>query len=209
MYSGGRGYFDALSLFFQQSSSCVALQNTNWLILGLDTAYVDFNLSPAQVQWITQMIAAAGTRKVILCSHHQPFSSLDDQGRTCRPRSGRCSTRNASRPGFGDTNTGSSFTSRTRRGREGAVHRPRRFSVGSRHAAWRGGDLYHWIHLKQRPHAPEAMLFDGPNFWVTAAPDKYSPHGFVFLELDSANTWETYRTPDNRDRAAVEVVRAR
>ena len=41
------------------------------------------------------------------------------------------------------------------------------------------------------------MLFDGPNFWVTAAPDKYSPHGFVFLELDGANAWETYRTPDN------------
>jgi predicted phosphodiesterase len=80
MYSGGIGYFNALTSFFKQSSSCVALQNTNWLLLGLDTSYEDFAISATQLAWINKMIAAAGTRKVILCSHHQPFSALDDQG---------------------------------------------------------------------------------------------------------------------------------
>jgi hypothetical protein len=41
------------------------------------------------------------------------------------------------------------------------------------------------------------MLLDGPNFWVTAAPSQYSPHGFVVLELDGKDAWEAYRTPDN------------
>ena len=80
MYSGGQGYFEALASFFKQSSSCIALQNTNWLILGMDTAYVDFDLDPIQVDWVKRMIAGAGTRRVILLSHHQPFSALDDQG---------------------------------------------------------------------------------------------------------------------------------
>ena len=198
MYSGGRGYFDALSLFFQQSSSCVALQNTNWLILGLDTAYVDFDLSPAQVQWITQMIAAAGTRKVILCSHHQPFSSLDDQGPNLQAALGPLLDSQRIEAWFwGHEHRLVVYEPHPTWGVKGRCIGHGGFPSDRDTRLGAGGDLYHWIHLKQRPHAPEAMLFDGPNFWVTAAPDKYSPHGFVFLELDGANAWETYRTPDN------------
>jgi hypothetical protein len=32
---------------------------------------------------------------------------------------------------------------------------------------------------------------------VTLNPNQYSPNGFLFLEFDGANAWETYRTPDN------------
>jgi hypothetical protein len=60
-----------------------------------------------------------------------------------------------------------------------------------------GGDIYKWIHLHARPHAPEALSLDGPNFWVIANPNQYGPRGYLFLELDGANAWETYRTPDN------------
>src|SRR5258708_23211835 len=67
MYSGGKGYFEALTSFFGQSSSCIALQNTNWLILGLDTAYNDFDLDGAQVAWVKSMVAAAESRNAILC----------------------------------------------------------------------------------------------------------------------------------------------
>src|SRR5204863_419416 len=54
MYSGGAGYFAALTSVFHQSSSCVALQNTNWLLLGLDTSYVDFDIEGPQVDWINR-----------------------------------------------------------------------------------------------------------------------------------------------------------
>jgi hypothetical protein len=59
------------------------------------------------------------------------------------------------------------------------------------------GSVYKWIQLHSRPFAPEALLLDGPNFWITADPMEYSPHGYVFLELDGRRAWETYRTPDN------------
>src|SRR5216684_4276495 len=81
MYSGGVGYFRALAGFFKQPASCFAMQNANWILVGLDTAYKDFDLAPDQVAWLKRIVAAAGPqRKLILFSHHQPFSQLDDQG---------------------------------------------------------------------------------------------------------------------------------
>jgi len=89
MYSGGKAYFDVALPFLRQTSSCVAYQNDNWLLIGLDTAYIDNNLDEPdkngvnkteQVAWVQGLIAGAGNRKVILFSHHQPFSQLDKQG---------------------------------------------------------------------------------------------------------------------------------
>ena len=71
MYSGGSGYFQALNDFFQQPASCFAMQNSNWILVGLDTAYVDFDLDKDQVAWLTRIVNAAGTRKLILFSHHR------------------------------------------------------------------------------------------------------------------------------------------
>ena len=116
MYSGGQGYFAALGSFFHQSSSCVALQNTNWLILGLDTSYDDFNVAPLQVDWINAMIKAAGTRKVILCSHHQPFSALDDQGPKLQAALGLLLEAGRIEAWFWATNIGWSCMSRIRSG---------------------------------------------------------------------------------------------
>jgi hypothetical protein len=176
------------------------MQTANWLILGLDTAYNDFDIDHAQAEWAKQMVAGAGTRKVILCSHHQPFSALEkDQGPNLyralhelldarcieawfwghehrlvvyEPHltwgvKGRC-IGHGGFPAFRDTQIGGV-----------------------------GGGVYHWIHLQPRPNAPQALLFDGPNFWVQAAPNQYSPHGYVFLELEGPKAWETYRTPNN------------
>ena len=64
-------------------------------------------------------------------------------------------------------------------------------SIGGR------GMNYQWIHIQPRPHAPEGLVLDGPNFWVTSAPDQYSPHGYVFLEFEGDKLFETYRTADN------------
>ncbi len=198
MYSGGVGYFDALDTFFKQSSSCVALQNTNWLILGLDTAYTDFAIDPAQLAWINKMIAAAGTRKVILCSHHQPFSSLDDQGPNLQAALGPLLDAQRIEAWFwGHEHRLVIYEPHPKWGVKGRCIGHGGFPGFRDTAIGAHGNIYNWIHLHQRPHAPEAMLLDGPNFWVTAAPDQYSPHGFVVLELDGPTAWEAYRTPDN------------
>lgn len=198
MYSGGRGYFEALAAFFKQSSSCIALQNTNWLLLGLDTAYVDFDLDSRQVAWVKRMIAGAGTRRVILCSHHQPFSALDDQGPMLQAKlldvleSGRIA-------GWfwGHEHRLVVYEPHSTWGLKGRCIGHGGFPASRDVSLGAGGNDYKWIHMRARPHAPEALLLDGPNFWVTTAPDQYGPHGYLFLELDGAKAWETYRTPDN------------
>jgi hypothetical protein len=198
MYSGGKGYFSALATFFNQSSSCVALQNTNWLLLGLDTAYEDFAISQQQSDWIKNMIAAAGTRKVILCSHHQPFSALDAQGPNLQSALGTLLDAQRIEAWFwGHEHRLVVYEPHSKWGVKGRCIGHGGFPAFRDTDVGGKGDIYQWIHLQQRPHAPEAMLFDGPNFWITAAPEEYSPHGYVFLEFDGARVWETYRTPDN------------
>jgi hypothetical protein len=80
MYSGGFAYFEDILPKFKQPSSYFALQNTHWLLVGLDTAHTDHALDNQQVVWLKSVVQKAGPRKVILFSHHQPFSRLDKQG---------------------------------------------------------------------------------------------------------------------------------
>jgi hypothetical protein len=77
MYSGGHGLFDVTLASFGQPSTCFALVNANWLILGLDTAYQDADISEQQILWATRMARRYDNRAVILCSHHQAWSRFD------------------------------------------------------------------------------------------------------------------------------------
>jgi hypothetical protein len=93
MYSGAHAYFGELLPEFDQPSSCFAIENDHWLLLGLDSGYKtskreifwppDNDLYPGQLAWLTGQIERAGEHKaVILLSHHQPFSYFDRQGPT-------------------------------------------------------------------------------------------------------------------------------
>ncbi len=94
MYSGGQGYFNvalANEKFAKQGPySYFALANDDWVILGLDSAYVathfylDGSLNAPQLSWLAELVAAGtlkrkdGTRKrVIVLTHHQ---GLDPDG---------------------------------------------------------------------------------------------------------------------------------
>jgi hypothetical protein len=198
MYSGGKGYFDALQSFFGQSSSCFAMQNAGWLILGLDTSYQDFDLDAGQVAWVKKMVAAAGTRQVILCSHHQPFSALDDQGPKLQVALSDLLEKQRITAWFwGHEHRLVVYEPHQKWGVKGRCVGHGGFPAFRDTDIGAGGAVYKWIHMQSRPHAPEALLLDGPNFWVTEKPTEYSPHGFLFLEFDGAKAWETYRTPDN------------
>jgi len=80
MYSGGQGYFDVLlgdSRFNRQAqSSFFSLVNKNWKILGLDTSWEDATLCDPQPSWIEDEIRNE-KRRVMLLSHHQPFSAYE------------------------------------------------------------------------------------------------------------------------------------
>ncbi len=61
-------------------ASYFALQNDHWVLVGLDSAYVDHDLAGDQVAWLEKIVENAGDRKVVLFSHHQPYSLFDSQG---------------------------------------------------------------------------------------------------------------------------------
>jgi len=82
MYSGAKPYFDAINgapFGKQNGCSFFALENTNWVIVGLDSAYfspeaglyMDGSLGPAggtQVIFLQQQVAKG--KKVIVLTHH-------------------------------------------------------------------------------------------------------------------------------------------
>jgi hypothetical protein len=96
-YSGGQGFYNILPQINLgaahgqiQENSFFCLQNDSWQLEGMDTGYNDHDLlkvaddttklRPDEAAWHEQQLAAAGTRKVILLSHHQLFSAFQTIG---------------------------------------------------------------------------------------------------------------------------------
>jgi len=88
MFTGGAGLFEFLSkdTRFGRQKGCTwfTLESPHWLIFGLDTAYESEGLkgdkgglAAPQGQWIIEQMARAPEKKVILLSHHQPFSAWE------------------------------------------------------------------------------------------------------------------------------------
>lgn len=77
MYSGGYGYFDTILPQFKQPASYFSLANQNWRFIGLDTGYVEHDLTPPQVDWLTSQFQGNNPRTILL-SHHQLFSAYEN-----------------------------------------------------------------------------------------------------------------------------------
>jgi Calcineurin-like phosphoesterase len=78
MYSGGHGYFGYLlrdpRFAAQNGSSYFCLQNGDWQLLGLDSAYHDEDLAGEQGEWVARK-QMDSDRKTMLFTHHEPFSA--------------------------------------------------------------------------------------------------------------------------------------
>jgi hypothetical protein len=198
MYSGGKGYFQALSSFFQQPASCFALQNSNWILICLDTAYNDFNLDEKQVAWVKGIVKAAGNRKLILFTHHQPFSQLDDQGPNLQiALADLLNTQRIHAWFWGHEHRLVLYDPHPTWGFKGRCIGHGGFPAFRDDLPDADGNVYQWLILPALPQAPRAQLLDGPNFWIPQDPEGFSPHGFVVLDFDGGTVWETYRVPNN------------
>lgn len=198
MYSGGKGYFEALSGFFQQPASCFALQNSKWLLVCLDTAYQDFNLDEKQVAWVKSMVNAAGTRKLILFSHHQPFSQLDAQGPNLQVALADLLNKQRIHAWFwGHEHRLVLYDAHHAWGFKGRCIGNAGFPAFRDDLPDAHGNLYQFLNLAAQPQAPKAQLFDGPNFWIPQDTEAFGPHGYVVLDFDDDTVWETYRVPNN------------
>lgn len=86
MYDGGFGLFDVAYKVFNKNvdtgqptnTSYFALQNLNWILVGLDSAYyasqedmyMTGNLNQGQIDWLKQVADQTGDRKIIVLTHH-------------------------------------------------------------------------------------------------------------------------------------------
>lgn len=85
MMARGTGLFHVLLPRIKQATTWWALQNANWVILGLDTGYNSASLFhrdaalPKQcVEWVRSHRGLLLGRAIILLTHHQPISAFDD-----------------------------------------------------------------------------------------------------------------------------------
>jgi len=74
MYTGGYAYFDQTLPAFGQGSSYFAMANDDWLLVFLDTAYVDHDIDPEQLGWVNSVVGASVSGE--FCSSHTTSCSL-------------------------------------------------------------------------------------------------------------------------------------
>lgn len=203
MYTGGHAYFKQTLKKFKQAASHFALQNDHWIFVGLDTAYEDKDLAKNQVAWLTNIVAGAGGRRVILFSHHQPFSWLEEQ----HPKmTGKLGELLKNKKIFGWY--------------WGHEHR---CVLYDKHEEWgligrcvgHGGYPYfrkdwetlgakkmkgnsNWRVLTKRNFAPGGIVLDGFNPFIDKddRPDRYGPQGYMTLEFDGPRLNEIVHAPD-------------
>lgn len=199
MYSGGYGYFDHILPAFKQTSSYFAFQNDHWLLVGLDTGYSEHELHGSQVTWLLELVREAGNRRVVLFTHHQPYSLYETQGaKLVAQLAPLLEARRIHAWYWGHEH-------------RCVVHDP--------HPLWglRGRCVGHsgfpyfrdrfsnplaepgWQSLTGKNLVPGARVLDGPNRYVDGKADKYGPNGYVVLEFDDRDLRERYLTPDGAE----------
>ncbi|HEV7891672.1 MAG TPA: hypothetical protein VGP08_13610 [Pyrinomonadaceae bacterium] len=203
MYTGGHAYFKKTLKQFEQKASYFAFQNDHWIFVGLDTGYEDKDLARNQAQWLREIAKNRGSRKLILFSHHQPLSWLEEQ----HPKmTGK----------IGDILTGGHVFAWY----WGHEHR---CVLYDRHDPWfmhgrcvgHGGYPYfrkpwadmggkvdpenkNWVLLGKKNFAPGGRAVDGPNPFIGDGddPNRYGPQGYMSVEFSGPHINEVVHLPD-------------
>jgi hypothetical protein len=205
MYSGGFAYFDDILPEFGQQSSYFALQNAHWLLVGLDTAYVDHDMDETQVDWLRTVIRNAGARRIVLFSHQQLFSQLDVQGPKLQTAlADILATKAVAAWYWGhehecviyDRHPTFGFLARCLG--NGGIPSPRKSKVRDA-TAERIVAGVSWKRLAATAAAPSCLVLDGCNPYIKGEEDRFGPHGYMTLELSGATLTERVFLPDGTE----------
>ncbi|WP_321800936.1 metallophosphoesterase family protein [Caballeronia sp. J97] len=83
MFSQGAGYFGHLlkdaRFSGHRGSSYFSLESDHWQLLGLDSAFEDGTLAGEQFEWVEHRQKTLPNKKLILLTHHQPFSAFESE----------------------------------------------------------------------------------------------------------------------------------
>ncbi|MFQ5823535.1 MAG: metallophosphoesterase family protein [bacterium] len=201
MYSGGHGYFKKTLPTFGQSSSYFAFQNDYWTIIGLDTGYEDHDLDNEQVKWLNEVIGQAQDRKVILSSHHQPYSHISGQGPKLIEKLGNLLNAkkifawywgHEHRCVLYDQHPIYGFYGRCI-GHSGMPYA--RKKVSHIPIAEKDKDI-EWRRMEAKNMVPGALFLDGPNRYIKKKEKKYGPNGYITLEFEDEHLNEVLHEPD-------------
>jgi hypothetical protein len=213
MYSGGEGYFDRTLPAFHQPSSCFAVENDHFLLVGLDTGYRDNDLTPDQAPWLTRLVerAEARNQKVILFSHHQPYSAFEGRGdKIVEKLLPLLSSRRIFAWYWGHEHRAVVYDPHPQWGVRGRLVGHSGFPyfrdrVTDRPLVSSNPDGSQWRRIV-RDGTPDAMVLDGTNPYVIGEESRFGPHGHVTLELDDARLIETFHAPDGLVLLSREVT---
>jgi hypothetical protein len=206
MYSGGHAYFELVLPEFQQESSYFAVQNDEWVLVALDTAHLghgnDHDLDAEQLRWLGQLVGATEPRRMILFSHHQPYSILSGQGPKLVAKlelliasdrlfawywghEHRCVLYQA--------NARFGFLGRCI-GHSGIPYRRDDVKNAPIEEARNGAE---WRRIwSDDPVIPSGLILDGPNPDVKGKVNQYGPNGYLTLMLDGKAVYEMVHLPD-------------
>lgn len=199
MYSGGFAYFDDILPAFGQDSSYFAFRNAHWLLVGLDTAHTDHGMDAKQAAWLKSLVASAGGRKVVLTSHHQPFSRLDKQGPKLQAAlSDLLTTKKIAAWYWGhehdcvvyDRHPGFGLLGRCIG--NGGIPSPRKSVVTSAPTQTSANGI-DWKRLEANAQSPGCIVLDGENPLVKGEERKFCPHGYLTLAFDGPTLVERVR----------------
>jgi hypothetical protein len=211
MYTGGYAYFNSVLKTFTQPASYFALQNDHWLLVGLDSAYKEWEFANDQIAWFRSLIQNAGDRKVILFTHHQLFSWANK-------------TKGKMAAQLAEFLTAAKIFAWY----WGHEHR---CMIFDRHAAWgiygrcighsgypyftdkftdgrivqRGAQNSSWRQVAAKNLVPGGLILQGPNLYVPEHENKYGPNGYLTLEFDGTRLNEIVQAPDGSELYNREV----
>jgi hypothetical protein len=191
MYSGGYGYFDRILPAFEQEASYFACHNDYWLLVGLDTGYDEHDLHGEQAEWLIDLVRGAGDRRVVLFSHHQPFSLFERQGEKILTKIGKLLDNQKIFAWYW-----------------GHEHR---CALYDKHPIWNmhGRCIGHsgfpyfrdafkdsalqtpgWLRREGKNLVPGCEVLDGPNPYIPNNGTEYGPNGYVVLEFSDRELTE-------------------
>jgi hypothetical protein len=207
MYTGGRGYFKHILPLFEQPASYFAFRNEDFLLVGLDTAFEEHDFYGEQMRWLDTLTAAHPCHRILLFTHHQPFSYFEG-------RSQKLETR---------------LNSLLMQGRIAAWYWGHEHSctVYDFHEPWKmyGRCVGHsgfpyfrhhqvappgtpaettWRKFPKKNYVPACRVLDGPNPYIKPTPQLYGPNGYLTIELRGPEVHETYRSPEGHSLLEID-----
>ncbi|HTS66270.1 MAG TPA: metallophosphoesterase [Candidatus Acidoferrales bacterium] len=219
MYDAGISYFGPVLQNFKQKTSYFAMQNDHWLLVGLDTAYNQDQeglgghvgvLDEDQIKWLRPIMASRGNRRVVLFTHHQPFSQAEDNngGNLIRALSEFLKDHQIFAWYWGHEHRCLLYDKHPDHGFHGRCAGHAGFPDAPPDLS-RAGDSDLGPKWKRYPgkkakdgqdqdvNVPGASIYVAPNPYVPRFENDFTPNGFVRLEFVDDHLIEDVREPDN------------